>query len=140
MRGKKRIKPVHKITNVDDEQNVDDQNRSGKSRNVFGVETQKRKSNRFQMKKDGQKKTFQNETDSRTERKQIVRKADRKKEQQTRKKRRIFRSGISNLPNQITARQKTGSKIQIPPDFFVVPTCILLSFEMSEMPNRSEWR
>lgn len=140
MRGKKRIKPVHKITNIDDEQNVDDQNRSGKSRNVFGVETQKRKSNRFQMKKDGQKKTFQNETDSRTERKQIVRKADRKKEQQTRKKRRIFRSGISNLPNQITVRQKTGSKIQIPPDFFVVPTCILLSFEMSEMPNRSEWR
>ncbi|EQA62827.1 hypothetical protein LEP1GSC062_1032 [Leptospira alexanderi serovar Manhao 3 str. L 60] len=140
MRGKIRIKTVHKITNVDDEQNVDDQKQRGKSRNVSGVKTQKRKSNRFQEKKSEQEKKFQNETDTRTERKQIVRQTDRKKEQQTRKKRKIFRSGISKPPNQITAKQKTGRKIQIPPDFFVVPTCILLSFEMSEIPNRLEWR
>ncbi|GIM20410.1 hypothetical protein KHM19_27650 [Leptospira borgpetersenii] len=69
MRGKISIQAVHKITNVNDEQDVDDQNRRGNPRNASGVETQKRKLNRFQEEKKKQEKKFQNETDARTERK-----------------------------------------------------------------------
>lgn len=61
-----------------------------------------------------------------------------KKRKQTRKNRKILRSGISKTLNQTIAKQKIGSKIQIPPDFLVVPTCILLSFETSEIVNLLE--
>lgn len=141
MRGKVRIKTVHKITNVNDKQNVDDQKKRGKSRNISGVETQKRKSNRFQKKKNrtGKKITKTRRKPEPRENRSSARPIEKKNNRPV-KKRRIFRSGISNPPNQNTAKQKTGRKIQIPPDFFVVPTCMLLSFEISEMPNRSEWR